>query len=150
MHVGGAVHGSHRRGSGLRTLANACERNPNQREMPMFQAVSQPTDAPLAQVAGCTCEADAVAVSLHKRLAGFSHAWIAQRMGWKSPSYFCEIIKGAKAMPRKRVDDFCRLTGTNLLRQYIALQKAAKQVQHGESVEARIARLAAPFSQAAA
>lgn len=117
--------------------------------MPLFQTVSQPTNATLAQVAGCTCEADAVAVSLKHRLGGFSHAWIAQRMGWKSPSYFCEILKGAKAMPRKRVADFCRLTGTNLLAQYIALQKAAAQMQYGESTEARIARLAS-LSQAAA
>ena len=116
-----------------------------QREMPYFQGVS-PRDASDKTLRLCDSEHDAIAVSI--ALSAVSQAEIARRIGvseqlvsaWKS---------GERVLTAKHVGRFCCATGSNLLRQYRALQSALRMTQGRPRECDRIAAIAS-YSQVAA
>lgn len=88
-------------------------------------------------------EAQAFAVAM----SGFKLAYIAASLG-KSESYISLIRAGKRPMPRKLIADFCRITGTTLLQDFIDLQAALAEV-HQTRTQAQInERLAAQLRAA--
>lgn len=80
-----------------------------------------PTDAPAKVVRQVESEAQALAVSI----AAGNHKldYIAACIG-KSKSYVSRMQTGSAPIPDRLVGALCAATGSNLLRQHVALQRA--------------------------
>lgn len=94
-----------------------------QREFPFLSIMPAPVDATRLALSRCTSERDAFVASLKFRAGGMKQAYLAAALG-VSGAYISQIKSGVRAIPDWMVAPFCALTGTNLLRQYRALQSA--------------------------
>lgn len=117
----------------------------SQREMPYFQAVSA-RDASDKTLRMCESEQDAIAVSI--ALGAVSQAEVARRIG-VSEQLVSSWKSGERVLTAKHIGPFCSATGSNLLRQYRALQIAIRMTQGRPRECDRIAAIAS-YSQAAA
>lgn len=94
----------------------------NQSSLPLAYGVHRaPTDASPKVLRQIESEAQALAVSI--RAGHHKLAYIAACIG-KSVPYVSQMQKGARPIPHKLVGPLCAATGSNLLRQYIDLQRA--------------------------
>ena len=86
-----------------------------------FGVHSAPKDAPTKVLRQVESEAQALAVSI----AAGNHklAYVAACIG-KSAPYVSQMQTGARAIPEKLIGPLCAATGSNLLRQYVDLQRA--------------------------
>lgn len=93
-----------------------------------------PTDAPLNVVRQVESEAQALAVSI----AAGNHKldYIADCIG-KSRSYVSRLQTGSAPIPDRLVGPLCAATGSNLLRQFQAMQRALE----GQTVAERLVEL---------
>lgn len=80
-----------------------------------------PSDAPAKVVRQIDSEAQALAVSI--RAGGHKLEYIGACIG-KSKSYVSRLRSGERPIPNRLVGPLCAATGSNLLRQYIDLQRA--------------------------
>lgn len=78
-------------------------------------------DAPAKVLRQIESEAQALEVSI--RAGHHKGAYIAACIG-KSEGYVSRLRKGERPIPDKLVGPLCAATGSNLLRQYIELQRA--------------------------
>jgi hypothetical protein len=119
----------------------------SQYEMAILQGLRAPQNAADKTVRMCDTEQDAIAVSI--TLSTVSQAEIARRVGvseqlvsaWKS---------GERPMRSKHVGPFCSATGSNLLRQYRALQSMMRAASGTPRAADRIASIASYSMGAAA
>ena len=72
-------------------------------------------------------ESEAQALDVSIRAGNHKGAYIAACIG-KSEGYVSRLRKGERPIPHKLVGPLCAATGTTLLRQYIALQRALRGV----------------------
>lgn len=94
----------------------------NQKSLPLaFGAHFAPKDAPAKVLRLIESEAQALAVSI--RAGHHKLDYIAACIG-KSRTYVSRLQTGQRPIPHKLVGPLCAATGSNLLRQYIALQVA--------------------------
>lgn len=98
-----------------------------------------PTNAPAKVVRQIESEAQALAVSI--RAGSHKLAYIAACIG-KSVPYVSQMQKGKRPIPHRLVGPLCAATGTNLLRQYLDLQRALE-------APCEVSRLAALMGAAA-
>ncbi|MCW0370248.1 hypothetical protein [Xanthomonas sacchari] len=94
----------------------------NQAELKLAWGVLRaPVDAPAKVLRQVESEAQALAVSIaagHHKLE-----YVAACIG-KSKSYVSRLRSGERAIPSRLVGPLCAATGSNLLRQFIDLQRA--------------------------
>jgi hypothetical protein len=112
----------------------------NQSELRLSWGVHHaPKDAPAKVLRQIESEAQALAVSI----AAGSHklAYIAACIG-KSTGYVSRMQKGERPIPDRLVGPLCAATGSNLLRQFIDLQRALEG-------QCPVERLAAMLREAA-
>lgn len=96
--------------------------SPDQQNLKLAFGVHRgPTDAPAKVVRQIESEAQALAVSM--RAGHHKLAYVAACIG-KSESYVSLLRKGKRAIPDRLIGPLCAATGSNLLRQYIELQRA--------------------------
>lgn len=97
----------------------------NQRVLPL-------RDVPDEVVTLCRSEAHAVRLSLEiARERGLDMQAVSLACGWKGkPACLSQIAsEGTKRrMPPKKLDRFCKVTGCNLLRQYMRRQETLRQL----------------------
>lgn len=110
----------------------------NQRVLPL-------RDVPDEVVTLCRSEAHAVRLSLEiARERGLDMQKVSLACGWKGkPACLSEIASddSKRRMPEKRIDRFCKVTGCNLLRQYMRRQAALREMA-GKATERERNRLA--------
>ena len=99
-----------------------------------FGAHHAPKDAPLHIVRQVESEAQALAVAI--LAGGHKLAYIAVCVG-KSVAYVSRLQTGKRPIPDRLVGPLCAATGSNLLRQHQAMQRALE----GQSVAERLADL---------
>lgn len=80
-----------------------------------------PVDAPAKVLRQVDSEAQALAVSI--RSGGHKLAYVAACIG-KSVAYVSRMQHGKRPIPHKLIGPLCAATGSNLLRQFIDLQRA--------------------------
>ena len=117
-----------------------------QTEFVMLASLPQPRDAAEKTLRLCDSEQDAIAVSI--TLSGLSQAEVARRMGI-SRGYLTMLKKGERVLTSRMVALLCAATGSNLVRQYRALQSALRMAQGRVRATDRIAAIAS-YSQVAA
>ena len=118
-----------------------------QKYIPLLSSMHrEPKPAPAAVLRQIDSEHLAVAVAI--KSCGFKLAYIAASLG-KSESYISLIRSGKRPMPRKLVSDFCRITGTTLLQQYLDLQDALAEITQTRTLDQHAERLAAQLRAAA-
>lgn len=86
-----------------------------------FGVHNAPKDAPLHIVRQIESEAQALAVSI--MAGGHKLAYVAACIG-KSVAYVSRLQNGKRAIPDRLIGPLCAATGSNLLRQFQALQRA--------------------------
>lgn len=86
-----------------------------------FGVLKAPKDAPASVLRLIQSEAQALAVSM--QAGGHKLASVAAAIG-KSEGYVSRLRSGQREIPHKLVGPLCAATGSNLLRQYIELQRA--------------------------
>lgn len=102
-----------------------------------IEAVAQARPASPETLRLCGCERDAVLVSL--QLSHCTLEEIGARIGVTKQA----VSKWAReGVPARRVRAFCNATGTTLLQQFIALQRAMRQVSGTPREADRIAEIA--------
>lgn len=94
--------------------------------------------APFDVLRLCGSERDAVLVSV--RLSRLSQATIAARMGVSEQAFSKWLTAG---IPADRVTAFCNVTGTSLLAQYHAMNRAFRDASGAPRETDRIAQIAA-------
>lgn len=82
---------------------------------------SAPKDAPTKVVRQIESEAQALAVAISA--GGLKQAYIARCIN-KSEAYVSQMRNGKRPIPQKLIGPLCAATGSNLIRQYIDLQRA--------------------------
>ena len=98
----------------------------NQKTLKLAWGVHRgPSDAPAKLLRQVDTEAQALAVSI--RAGGHKLAYVAACIG-KSTAYVSRMQQGKRPIPDKLVTPLCAATGTNLLRQFIDLQRAIEGV----------------------
>ncbi|WP_202844751.1 hypothetical protein [Luteimonas saliphila] len=96
--------------------------NGTQQELRLAFGVHRaPVDAPAKVLRQIESEAMALAVSM--KAGGHKLASVAAAIG-KSEGYVSRMRKGLRPIPHRLVGPLCGATGSNLLRQYIDLQRA--------------------------
>lgn len=97
-----------------------------QSQLPLAFGVHRaPTNAPAKVLRQIDSEAQALAVSIaasHHKLS-----YIAACIG-RSASYVSRMQTGQRPVPHKLIAPLCAATGSNLLRQYVELQRALNGV----------------------
>lgn len=93
----------------------------------------------------CGSERDAVLVSV--QLSGLTYEEIGKRIGVTKQAVNKWTEKG---VPHSRIPAFCNATGTQLVRQYLELQKALRAAQGRIREVDRIAHIASYSARAAA
>lgn len=93
-----------------------------------------PTDAPAKVLRQIESESQALAVSI--LAGGHKLDTIAAQIG-KSRSYISRMQTGSAPIPEKLIGPLCAATGSNLLRQYVDLQRAIE----GQCEVQRLAQL---------
>ena len=92
-----------------------------QRQFNFMVALKAPMNAADSIVSQITTADQAIRVSLMQK--GIKDAFYASQMHI-SIGYFSRIANGHRAIPDWFIEPFCALTGSNLLKQYLALQEA--------------------------
>lgn len=80
-----------------------------------------PINAPNHVLRQIETEAQALAVSI--LASGYKQAVIAKAIN-KSEAYISQLRNGRRPIPQKLIDPLCAATGSNLLKQFIALERA--------------------------
>ena len=112
----------------------------NQKSLKLAWGVHRgPSNAPAKVLRQVDSEAQALAVAI--RAGGHKLDYVAACIG-KSRAYVSRLQSGKRSIPDKLIAPLCAATGSNLLRQYIDLQRAIEGVSEVE-------RLAAMLSEAA-
>lgn len=112
----------------------------NQKSLKLAWGVHHsPVDAPAKVLRQVESEAQALAVSIAS--GNFKLAYIAACIG-KSVAYVSRMQQGRRTIPHKLIGPLCAATGSNLLAQYIQLQRALDGV-------CEVERLAAMLREAA-
>ncbi len=94
----------------------------NQRPLPLaFGMHKAPADAPVKVVRQIESEAQALAVSI--AAGGHKLDYVAACIG-RSRSYVSRMQTGSAPIPHRLIGPLCAATGSNLLRQYMDLQRA--------------------------
>ncbi len=119
-----------------------------QRAFPWMQSMGSPKDAPMRMIAKIRQESHAVVLAMKVRGGGYTDSWFAEHLTC-SRSYFCEIKRGAKDVPDWFIEPFCALTGSNILRQYLKLQKALRAADMRPSLDDELTALAEEMRRAA-
>jgi plasmid maintenance system antidote protein VapI len=110
-----------------------------QGELHLLALLPPPRDASEKTVRRCDSEQDAIAVALC--LSRLSQAEVARRMGI-SRSYLTMLKTGERVMTTALLGRLCVVTGSNVVRQYRALQSALR-IASGHARQAdRIAEIA--------
>ena len=117
-----------------------------QREFPMLSSLPAPRDAADKTLRLCDTEEDAIAVAIS--LSSLSQAEIARRMGI-AKSYLTMLKRGERVLTSEMLAAFCCATGSNLVRQYRALQTARRMVEGRMREADRIAAIASYSREAA-
>ena len=107
----------------------------NQKELRLAWGVHRaPVDAPAKVLRQVETEAQALAISI----AAGNHklAYIAACVG-KSMGYVSRMKSGERPIPSRLIGPLCAATGSNLLQQFVDLQRAIE----GQSDVARLAAL---------
>lgn len=105
-----------------------------------FGVVTGPADAPMKVLRQVESEAQALAVSI--AAGGHKLASVAAIIG-KSESYVSRMATGKRPIPHKPVGPLCAATGSNLLRQFIQLQRALEQPDEVQRLAAMLREHAA-------
>jgi hypothetical protein len=94
----------------------------NQKDLRLAWGVhNAPKDAPPRVVRQVESEAQALAISI--AAGGHKLAYVASSIG-KSIAYVSRMRNGERPIPHKLVRPLCSATGSNLLSQYLDLQRA--------------------------
>lgn len=94
----------------------------NQKSLSLAWGVHHgPVDAPAKLLRQVDSEAQALAVAI--RAGGHKLDYIAACIG-KSRAYVSRLQSGKRPIPHKLIGPLCAATGSNLLRQFIDLQRA--------------------------
>lgn len=94
----------------------------NQKSLKLAWGVHRgPVNAPAKVLRQVDSEAQALAVSI--RSGGHKLAYVAACIG-KSVAYVSRMQQGKRPIPNKLIGPLCAATGSNLLAQYIELQRA--------------------------
>lgn len=93
-----------------------------------------PQNAPAHVLRQVESEAQALAVSI--LASGLKQAVIAKAVN-KSEAYISQLRNGRRPIPHKLVDPLCAATGSNLLKQFLALERAMQ----GDCPHLRLAAL---------
>lgn len=102
----------------------------NQKSLSLAWGVHRgPTDAPAKLLRQVDSEAQALAVAI--RAGGHKLDYIAACIG-KSRAYVSRLQSGKRPIPHKLIGPLCAATGSNLLRQFIDLQRALDGVCEAE------------------
>lgn len=110
-----------------------------------LRALRTPSDAPAKVVRQCASARMAMRVSL--RATRCKQRTVAQAIH-KSDGYLSKIVNGHEPMPEWFPAAFCQITGSNLLRQFLALQDALADAADTEAWQER--RMADDLRRAAA
>lgn len=102
-----------------------------------FGVHNAPRNAPAHVLRQIESEAQALAVSI--LAGGHKLEYVGACIG-KSKAYVSRLQNGKRAIPDKLVGPLCAATGTNLLRQFIDLQRA---LERNDESTARLAGLLA-------
>ena len=136
------VHGAQLRATGAVMSCHAPSRTETQSKLPLIAPMhGAPKDAPANIVR--QVESDAMAVKVAMKLGGCKNAYVARCLGIDE-SYVSLIRNGKRPVPEWFVEPFCRVTGTNLLRQVRRLSAALSG-----SADDDVSRLAAALRSAA-
>jgi DNA-binding transcriptional regulator YdaS (Cro superfamily) len=134
MHLS-AVHGDQLRASPAVMSCQGSSRDETQSKLPLIAAMhGAPKDAPSNIVR--QVESEAMAVKVAMKMSGSKNAYVARCLGIDE-SYVSLIRNGKRPVPAWFVEPFCRVTGTNLLRQVRRLAAALESETSDE-----VARLA--------
>lgn len=106
-----------------------------------IEGIRTPRDADERTLRLCFSERDAVLASI--ALSGLTYREIAARMG-VSKSLVNAYAKGERELTDKRTTAFCNATGTNLVRQYRAMERAIREALGRIKARDRIASIVAP------
>lgn len=108
--------------------------NQNPLRLAFGMQTTAPQNAPLHVLRQVETEAQALAVSI--LASGLKQAVVAKAIG-KSEAYVSQLRNGRRPIPDKLVDRLCAATGSNLLKQFLALERAMQ----GECHDMRLAAL---------
>ena len=106
-----------------------------------IEGIRTPRDADERTLRLCFSERDAILASI--ALSGLTYREIALRMG-VSKSLVNAYAKGERELTDKRTTAFCNATGTNLVRQYRAMERAIREALGRIKARDRIASIVAP------
>lgn len=110
-----------------------------------IEGVRSPREADERTLRLCFSEQDAIAASI--ALSGLTYREIAARMG-VSKSLINAIAKGERELTDRRTAAFCNATGTLLVRQYRAMERALREAAGRVRQRERIAAIVAPTERA--
>jgi hypothetical protein len=124
-----------------------------QREMPVHSTMQRaPRKASATVFRQIETEAQAIDVSI--KSSGFKALFVARSLGC-SEAWISQLRKGRHCIPRQDTDkrerfirEFCRVTGTTLLADFIELQEALEAVRNSRSQNQINERLAAQLRAA--
>ena len=109
----------------------------NQKSLKLAWGVHRgPSNAPAKVLRQVDSEAQALAVAI--RAGGHKLDYVAACIG-KSRAYVSRLQSGKRSIPDKLIAPLCAATGSNLLRQYIDLQRAIEGVGEVERLAAMLA-----------
>lgn len=112
---------------------------------PRIEPVPSGRDADERTLRLCFSEQDAINASI--ALSGLTYREIAARMG-KSRSLVNALAKGERVLTERNTIAFCNATGTNLVRQYRAMERAIREAAGALRARDRLAAIVAPTQQA--
>lgn len=110
-----------------------------------LEGVRTPRNADERTLRLCFSEQDAIKASI--TLSSLTYREIAARMG-VSKSLINAIAKGERELTDRRTTAFCNATGTLLVRQYRAMERALREASGRVRERERIASIVAPTQQA--
>lgn len=117
-------------------------------ELALIGALPTPKRAPDNVLALCQNVGDAMRVAIRTNPRHMSQAQVARGLG-KSPSYLSEIINGTKPLPLSLISPFSYLVGSWIVKQYVDLQEAMRDVASRNTREDRINRIVREMERAA-
>lgn len=104
-----------------------------QRQFNFIGLLKAPSSAPNSIVSQIASASQAVRVSIS--IKGLKLAYYASEMH-VSQAYISQIANGHRPIPAWFVEPFCSLSGSNLLKQFLALQEAIKAAEGNQDAKA--------------
>lgn len=117
-----------------------------QKEFPFLSVMPAPIDAPQSLVVRISCKEEAAAVSVCAR--DYKQLWYATQLG-VSEAYISLILSGKRSLPAWMVEPLCVLTGSNLIKQYLAYDEYCRQMAEQQCAKRAISQLAQELRKAA-